>query len=131
MIQIVPCRQRSSTIGPTNKENVPLKPRIMPIEFYEAPIQKIAHVIQSLATSMTGKWTSEALKEAMEAIEQGTYSLWGVSQIFHILLSFLFYHLNGCTRSRKMGSLEMLTKKEDAVLYEWILAMGEVACQYH
>jgi hypothetical protein len=62
--------------------------------------------------------TSEAFEEAMEAIEQGTYSLWGVSRIFRIPLSFLSNHLNGCTRSRKMGSLGMLTKKENAVIYE-------------
>ncbi len=99
MIQILPCRRRSGTIGPTNKKNVPLEPGIMPIEFDEVPIQKVAHVIQSLATSVRGKWTSEALEEAMEVIEQGTYSLWGVSRIFCIPLSFLSNHLNGCTRS--------------------------------
>jgi hypothetical protein len=51
MIQILPCRRRSGTTWPTNKENVPLEPRIMPIELDEAPIQKVAHVIQSLTTS--------------------------------------------------------------------------------
>jgi hypothetical protein len=63
-----------------------------------------------------GKWTSEALEEAMEAVKQGTCSLWGASWIFHIPLSSFFDHLNGCTRSRKMGSLGMLMEKEDAIV---------------
>jgi len=48
-------------------------------------------------------WTSEALEEAMEAIEQGTYLLRGPSWRFHIPLSSLSNHLNGHIRSRKMG----------------------------
>jgi hypothetical protein len=39
MIQILFHRQRSGTIGLTNKENVPLEPKIMPIEPTEMPIQ--------------------------------------------------------------------------------------------
>jgi hypothetical protein len=42
MIQIVLRRQRSGTIGPANKENVPPELGILPIEPNEAPIQKTA-----------------------------------------------------------------------------------------
>jgi hypothetical protein len=62
----------------------------MHVELDEAPIQKVAHVVQSFTTSVRGKWTSEALEEAMEAVEQGTYSLWGVSRIFHIPFKLYF-----------------------------------------
>jgi len=48
MIQIVLRRRRSGTTRPTNKENVPPKPGIMPIEPNEAPIQKHPRLLSLL-----------------------------------------------------------------------------------
>jgi hypothetical protein len=74
---------------------------------------------------MKGKWTSEDLEEAMETIEQGTCFLLGVSRIFHMPLSFLSNHLNGCTHSKKIGPSIVLIEEGDAIVYKWTLAMGE------
>jgi hypothetical protein len=44
MIQIMPHKRRKGTMGPTNKENMPLELGIMPPEPEEAPIQKATRV---------------------------------------------------------------------------------------
>jgi hypothetical protein len=61
----------------------------------------------------------------MEAVEQGIYSLRGASQIFHIPLSSFSDHLNGHSRSKKMGPPRVLMEEEDVVVYNWTLAMRE------
>jgi hypothetical protein len=61
MIQIVFHKQKSYTTRPPNRENMPLEPRIVPVEPNEALIQQTTQVSQSLATFVRGKWTSEAL----------------------------------------------------------------------
>ncbi len=71
MIQIVPCRQRRGTMGPTNKENMPLELGIVPLEPEEALIQKTTQVIRFPTTFVRGEWTSEVVEEAMEADEKG------------------------------------------------------------
>ncbi len=72
MIQIVFRRQKNYTTRLTNKKNMPLELKIILIEPNEAMIQKIAQFSQSLTTLVKGKWTSEALQEGMEVVEQGT-----------------------------------------------------------
>jgi hypothetical protein len=42
-------------------------------------------------------------------------------------MSSFFYHLNGKTKSKKMGPKGVLTKKEDAVMIAWTLAMQKCA----
>ncbi len=70
----MPRRQRTDTMGPTNKENMPSKLGIVPPEPKEALIQKIARVNYSPTTFVKGKWTIEFLEEAMEVVDQGTCS---------------------------------------------------------
>ncbi len=67
-------------MGPTNKENMPLELGIMPLELEEALIQKATQVNRFHTTFAKGKWTIEAVEEAMEADEKTTCSLGG---LFH------------------------------------------------
>ncbi len=73
-------------MGPTNKENMPLELGIVPLELEKTSIQKVvAQVNQFHTTSMKGKWTNEALEEAMETIElEGIFPLWGTSLLVEI-----------------------------------------------
>jgi hypothetical protein len=73
-----------------------------------------------------GKWTSEALEEAMDAIENGTISLRKASRHWNIPLTSLSYHLYGKTRSRKLGPGGVLIVEEDQVVIVWVLSMYEV-----
>ncbi len=52
----------------------------------------------------------EALEIAMDIVERRTHSLKRVDRSWNILMSFFSNHLNGKTRSRKMGPGRMLTK---------------------
>jgi hypothetical protein len=52
------------------------------------------------------------LEEAMEAIERGTYSLRKESRFWNIQLSSLSNHLNGKTRSKKLGLACVLIEEE-------------------
>jgi hypothetical protein len=56
MIQILFHRQRSGTIGLTNKENVPLEPKIMPIEPTEMPIQGYL-IFSNISEGQMDKWS--------------------------------------------------------------------------
>jgi hypothetical protein len=62
-----------------------------------------------------GKWTSEALKEAMDAIENGTTSLRKASRHWNIPLTSLSNHLYGKTRFKKHGPKGLLAIEEDQV----------------
>jgi hypothetical protein len=59
----------------------------------------------------------------MEAIESETSSLRGATISRCILFTNLSNHLNRKTRSRKIRPQGVLTKKEDAVVVVWTLAM--------
>jgi len=58
-------------------------------------------------------WTDETLKATMEVIERGTYSLRRPSKSWNIPMNSLANHLNGKTKSRKMGPRGVLTKEEE------------------
>jgi hypothetical protein len=58
-----------------------------------------------------GMWTNEALKATIDVVEKGTHSLKRVSRLWNIPMSSLINHLNGKTKSKKMGLGGVLTKK--------------------
>ncbi len=61
----------------------------------------------------------------MDAIENGTFSLWRASRAWNIPMSSNSNHLNGKTISRKMGPRGVLTEEEDVIIITWTLVMGE------
>jgi hypothetical protein len=58
------------------------------------------------------------LEEAMDAIERGTYSTKNATGQYYISLISLLDHLNGKTRSMKMGPLRVLTNEKDATIVD-------------
>jgi hypothetical protein len=60
-----------------------------------------------------GKWTSETLEEAMDAIEGGIISSRKASRHCNIPFTSLSNHLYGKTTFRKLGSTCVLTEEED------------------
>ncbi len=54
----------------------------------------------------------------MDAIERGTYSTKNATGQYYISLIFLLDHLNGKTRSMKMGPLRVLTNEKDATIVD-------------
>ncbi len=70
MVINVPCRRRSGLQEETNqaKDNVPSS-------FGQEPSRKQRRVNRCSPLIIKGKWISEALEEAMDAIENGTISL--------------------------------------------------------
>jgi hypothetical protein len=77
------------------------------------------------STTRKGMWTDEALELTMDVVENGTYSLQRASMAWNILMSSISDHLNGKTRSKKMGPEVVLIKKEDVVMITWTLTMVE------
>jgi hypothetical protein len=72
-----------------------------------------------------GMRTDEALELTMDVVENGTYSLQRANMAWNIPMSSIFDHLNGKTRSKKMGPKGVLTEKEDVAMIAWTLIMGE------
>ncbi len=70
-----------------------------------------------------GKWTNEALEEAMDAIENGTTFLKKASRHWNIPPTSLFNHLYGKTRFKKPRPIGVLTIKENQVVVAWVLLM--------
>ncbi len=68
------------------------------------------------STTRRGMWTNEAFETKMDAIERGTYSLRKASNLWTILMGPLFYHLNGKTKSMKMGLGGLFIRKEYATI---------------
>jgi hypothetical protein len=50
-----------------------------------------------------GMWTNEMLKATMDAIQRGTHPLKRANKSWNIPISSFTNHLNGKTKSRKMG----------------------------
>ncbi len=63
-----------------------------------------------------GKWTNEALEEAMDVIENGKISLKKASRHWNILITSLSNHLYGKTRYNKPRPLAILTIEEVQVV---------------
>jgi len=66
---------------------------------------------------------TNALEEAMEVIKKGSHSLKKANQSWNIPLTSLSNHLNGKTRSKKMGPTNVLIEEEDVVIVAWIITM--------
>jgi hypothetical protein len=95
--------------------------------------QKTPHFIRQKKTKQTrvarnpscvgrGKWTIEKLEDAMNIMERGITFLRGVNNFLNIPPTSLFDHLNGKTKSKKVGLLGVLIEKNYVVFY-WILEM--------
>jgi hypothetical protein len=54
------------------------------------------------STARKGMWIDEALELTMDAIENGTFSLWKANKAWNIPMSSISNHLNGKTRSKKI-----------------------------
>jgi len=54
----------------------------------------------------------------MDAVERGTYSTKKATRQCNILLISLLDHLNGKTRSRRMGPSRVLTNEKDATIVD-------------
>ncbi len=61
----------------------------------------------------------------MNVVERRTLSLKRTSKSWNIPMISIVDHLNGKTRSRKMGLGGVLTEKEDVVMIKWTLNMQE------
>jgi hypothetical protein len=57
-----------------------------------------------------GKWLNESLETTMDKVEHDIVSLWGVNKFWGIPIISFSDHLNGKTRSRKIGPPSVLTK---------------------
>ena len=74
---------------------------------------------------MRAQWTDEALKEAIQAIDDG-YTMEGVSIHYSIPRTSLRDHISGKTISRKMGPAPTLTKGEEVALIHYLEEMVDL-----
>jgi hypothetical protein len=72
-----------------------------------------------------GMWIDETLEVTMDVTERGTHSLRRANRSWNIPMSSLVDHLNGKTKSRKMGLGGVLIKEEYAIVITWTLTMQE------
>jgi hypothetical protein len=70
-----------------------------------------------------GKWSNESLETTMNVIQRGITFLWGANKFWGILVISLSDHLNGKTKSRKIGPPNVLTEEEDEIIVAWVLSM--------
>jgi hypothetical protein len=98
-----------------NKENIP--PRIALKVDKSTKRKKVPTLTQQ------GRWTSEALEEVMNVVKRCEASLMKVSKFWYILLTSLSNHLNGKTRSKKVGLASVLMNKKDKAFVIYILGM--------
>ncbi len=75
------------------------------------------------ATSEKGKWTDQALEDAMEVVESRTSSLKGATRPWYISVTNFSNQLNKKTRSRKVGPHGMLMEDENVAFVAWTLTM--------
>ncbi len=79
-----------------------------------------------LAINPKGKWSNESFETTMDAIEHDITSLWGPDKFWGILVTSLSDHLNGKTKSRKIGPPGVLIEEEEGeVVVAWVLNMQE------
>jgi hypothetical protein len=72
-----------------------------------------------------GMWIDEALKATMDVVDKETHSLRRASKSWNIPMNSIVDHLNGKTKSKKMGPGGVLIEKEDATMIKWTLDMQE------
>jgi hypothetical protein len=91
---------------------------------YASKIRQPCQVVNKVPLVRKKKeWTNRSLEEVMEAIERGTHSLRKENRFWNIPLSSLSNHLNGKTRSKKMGLACVLTKEDVVTIITWVLGM--------
>jgi hypothetical protein len=78
-----------------------------------------------LSTTRKDMWMNEALEIAMDTIEKRTHFSRKASKSWNIPMNSLFNHLNGETKSKKMGPRGVLIEEEDSIVIAWTLAMQE------
>jgi hypothetical protein len=98
----------------------------VPPSFEHEPTRKQKKINRCNPLITKGKWTNEALEEAMDAIENGTISLRKASRHWNVPLTSLFEHLYGKTKSKKPRLVGMLIIEENQVVVAWVLLMLEV-----
>jgi hypothetical protein len=98
MVINVPHRRQSGLHGELSQDKENVSPSCG-----QEPTRKHKRVNRCDFLITRGKWTNEALEEAMDAIENGTNSLSKARKHWNIPLTSLFNHLYGKTRFRKLG----------------------------
>ncbi len=120
MINVLHRKQNELQEKPSqDKENVPPS-------CGQEPTRRQKRVNKCSPLITRGKWTNEALEEAMDAIENGTNSLRKASRHQNIPLTSLFNHLYGKTRSRKLGLVSVLIVEKNQIMVVWVLSMQEI-----
>jgi hypothetical protein len=66
---------------------------------------------QTSTTCKRSMRTNDALETTMDVVEKGTHSLIRANKTWNILLNSFSNHLNGKTRSSKMGPRGVFTTK--------------------
>ncbi len=77
-------------------------------------------------TISKSKWTNQQLEDAMDIIESGHTSLRKANKYENIIFASLLDHLNGRTRSRKVGPQGVLTELQDGTIISWVLKIQKV-----
>jgi len=105
MMLNVPYRKESAMVDQqvVNKENVLLQVRS------NMTTQKSTITNRVPAINPISKLSNESLEIAIDAVEHDITILQGPNKFWGILVTSLFDHLNGKTRSRKIGPSGVLT----------------------
>jgi len=75
-------------------------------------------------TTKKGMRTNETLKATMvDVVERWRHSIRRANRSWNIPMSSFFDHLNGKTRSKKMGIRGVLIEEEDVIVIAWTLTM--------
>jgi hypothetical protein len=98
-----------------NKENIPPRTTLK--------VDKSTKRNKVPTLTQQGRWTSEALEEAMNVVKRRETSLMKVSKFWYIPLTSLSNHLNGRTRSKKVGLAGVLMNEKDNAFVIYILGM--------
>ena len=105
----------------TNSVAAAVKP---PLESIEEPSKSSRKNATIVRKDKRGLWTNEALNKAMEAIDNG-YTYNEVCSQYGNPRSSLRDHVNGKTRSRKMGPKGILIADEEIALCAYNEAMAD------
>jgi hypothetical protein len=98
-----------------NKENIPPRTALK--------VNKSTKRNKVPTLTQQGKWTSEALEEVMNVVKTCATSLMKVSKFWYIPLTSLSNHLNGRTRSKKVGLAGVVMNEKDKTFVIYILGM--------
>jgi hypothetical protein len=79
------------------------KENVLPQAISNMTTQRPTRTNKVHAINPRGKWSNESLETTMDVVERGITSLCGANKFWGILVTSLFDHLNGKTKSRKFG----------------------------